>query len=507
MKLKDIKLKNKLSFSFGVIIVMMLTIGLFSILGIQDISKNSGKISTSNNTMHELKQREIDHLDWSSDLQRSILLHADKLNVQKDPTKCAFGKWYYSDKKNGTIKLFPGTEKHLRDIEKCHNELHHSAVTIDTQLGAEEFHEAINIFQKVTIPNLTDVRQKLSLINQEISREVKNANSEMATTSQKIKLIIILVTAFAILTGFLLTYIISRNITNPIKKLLAYTDAIASGNLLASPMEESKDEIGKLSESFNYLVNKIHNVIQEIIEGASLVNNAAYEVNDTSQNLSINSNEQAANVEEISSSLEEISSSIETNSRNAGSTNKIAQEAADLMEEGGSAVEKTVSAMSAISEKISSIEDIAYQTNLLALNAAIEAARAGEHGKGFAVVAGEVRKLAERSQVLSKEINDVASGSMEISESAKSKLEEIIPIIQQTADHVQHISQASEEQNQAVSQIANGMNQLNEVAQNAAASSEELAATAESLSSQATNLKSVISFFKVEEKLEMIDKN
>ena len=272
---------------------------------------------------------------------------------------------------------------------------------------------------------------------------------------------------------------------------------LAQGDLTEVIEADYIGEFAQLKTDINGTIERLSAVMNDVNMNSSSIAEASSEVSGTAESLSQGASEQAASVEETSAAIEQMGASINQNSENARVTDGIATESSNAAKEGGESVLATVQAMKDIAEKISIIEDIAYQTNMLALNAAIEAARAGEHGKGFAVVAAEVRKLAERSQVAASQISELTGSSVKVAEKAGGLLEKMVPDIARTAELVQEITAASEEQAGGVGQITGAMQQLDQVTQQNAAASEELAATAEEMRTQSQSLLEVISFFRL----------
>jgi methyl-accepting chemotaxis protein len=294
-----------------------------------------------------------------------------------------------------------------------------------------------------------------------------------------------------------LSLYVARQIVGPVKAAMAAVQALAAGDLTVRAESDARDEIGLLIRDVGGMIERLKDVISRVSSGADGIANASGQVSTTSQSLSQATSEQAASIEETSAAVEQMAASITRNKDNAKLTEDIATRVAAQATQGGQAVTETVTAMRDIAQKIGIIDEIAYQTNLLALNAAIEAARAGEQGKGFAVVAGEVRKLAERSQVAAQEIGALASRSVDLAEGAGKLLEEIVPNVEKTAGLVMEISQASEEQANGAAQISQAVAQVSQATQHNASASEQLSATAEEMNAQAVELQESMAFFRI----------
>lgn len=306
--------------------------------------------------------------------------------------------------------------------------------------------------------------------------------------------------AIAVLFGLLVTRSVMRSVGGEPAAVCGIAERIAAGDIrMASKV--SGRETGIL-KAISEMASKLAETVRSVQESARQVAGGSSQISEAAQKVSEGASSQAASGEEVSASVEEVSATIRQSADSSTSTERIASKAAADAESGAQSVATTVAAMRDIGAKIGVIDEIARQTNLLALNAAIEAARAGEVGKGFAVVAGEVRALAERSQVSAAEILELATSSLAIAEEAGAKIRETVPGIRQTATMVQEINGCCREQSAGIDQIAKALLSLDEVIQGNASSSEELASTAEELAAQAEMLSEAVSFFKLDRSAE-----
>ncbi|MDM8525764.1 methyl-accepting chemotaxis protein [Desulfococcaceae bacterium HSG8] len=308
-------------------------------------------------------------------------------------------------------------------------------------------------------------------------------------------------------------FFIAKEISGSLIKGVDFAGSVAAGDLTAEINIDQKDEVGILADALKKMVSKLREVVGDIkcaadnvAHGSQEMSSGTDEMSSSAEEMSQGTSEQAASAEEVSVSMEQMAASTRQNTDNAVQTEKIALKSAGDARESGIAVAKTVNAMKEIVQKVSIIEEIARQTDLLALNAAVEAARAGEYGRGFAVVASEVRSLAERSQKAAAEISNLSVSNVEIAEKAGEMLALLVPDIQKTAELVQEISVASNEQNNGSEQINKAIQQLDQVIQQNVSASEEIASTSEEmaltsgkLAYQAEQLRNTIGFFKADD--------
>ncbi len=166
----------------------------------------------------------------------------------------------------------------------------------------------------------------------------------------------------------------------------------------------------------------------------------------TSETASGNVNTVAAASEELSATIKEIAAQVTTSS-------DIARDAVERANEANGAIHELKGSSDKIGEVVGLIRDIAEQTNLLALNATIEAARAGDAGKGFAVVASEVKALAAQTSKATEEIEEQVNATQDSMQHTVDAISQVSETIEKMNEIATGIAAAMEEQSTAMEEI------------------------------------------------------
>nr|WP_255643607.1 methyl-accepting chemotaxis protein [Actinoplanes polyasparticus] len=375
------------------------------------------------------------------------------------------------------------------------------------------------------MPILNKVSTSVAALDEEETQDAarNSAAAHDGYTGNRNRAIIILIVGLAVALG--LGTWVARRIVGSLSKVTVVCDGLADGDLTRTTGLTTADEPGRMGRSLDTAMTRLRATVATIEASAASLSGASDRMTDTTTRIASTAEETSVQAQAVSAAAEQVSRSVDSVSaggeqmgasireisQNAAEAARVASEAVAVTATTSATMGKLGESSAEIGNVIKTITSIAEQTNLLALNATIEAARAGDAGKGFAVVASEVKDLAQETARATEDISKRVEAIQADTSGAVAAIEEISVVIERISDFQTTIASAVEEQtattaemNRSVTEAAAGSGEIAEnitgVAEAARLTSQSVAETQEAtadLARMSSELRSVVSAFRV----------